>query len=86
MNPMLKLILGAALLMPAAAGAVSLTSEEMIQAGCTQNPDGSMHCMISSRGAQMRMMQQKLDAMKRANIAMPPSQKPAINPNTGAPP
>jgi hypothetical protein len=83
MKTLPKLLLLATLLMPIAAGAVSLTPQEMIQAGCTQNPDGTMHCPISTRAAQLRIMQQKLDALKRANIAPPPSQKPAINPNTG---
>lgn len=86
MKTLPKLFLLAALLMPAVAGAVSLTPQEMIAAGCTQNPDGTMHCTLATRAVQMHMMQEKLDAMKRANIALPPSQKPAINPNTGKTP
>ena len=76
MKTLPKLFLLATLLMSAVAGTVSLTPQEMIAAGCTQNPDGTMHCPISTRAVQMH-------AMKRANIALPPSQKPAINPNTG---
>jgi hypothetical protein len=81
------LLLGAAVLSPAAASAdVTLTPQEMIQVGCTQNPDGTLHCTHATRPAQINMLQKKMDAMKRANVALPPSQKPAINPNTGKAP
>jgi hypothetical protein len=65
---------------------VTLTQQEMMQAGCTQSPDGTLHCTRATRPAQINMLQKKMDALRKANIAMPPSQKPAINPNTGKAP